>query len=83
MISAVSTVLDRNPGGAIAVLLPVYGPDFVCGQQQEWEPVTSATAERRLLLLSQIESSTDNKQALEACRIVLKNKLKLSGNVEK
>lgn len=80
MISAVSTVIDKNPSGAIDVLIPIYGPDIVCGYQDEEEPVTLLTAERRLNLLSRIESSIKNVKALEGCRQVIKKNLQPFNN---
>jgi hypothetical protein len=81
MFGAVSTVVDKNPKGAVDVLLPTYGPAIVCGEQEEGQPINHATAERRVQLLAQIATSVKDKKALEACLMTLKNNLQLTEKV--
>ena len=54
MLGAVARVLDVNPLGAIETLLPIYGPDVVCGQDEEGTPLTGPRAERRIRSLGSL-----------------------------
>lgn len=78
MDEVVSTVIETNPADAIDILVPVYGADLVCGQQEE-QPISPSLAEKRLNVLKSIESIVPNRKAFESCRQVLKNSLQLSG----
>jgi hypothetical protein len=51
MLGAVSGVLDTNPLGAVRILLPGYGPDIVCGRDEEGLTIDRSRAERRERLL--------------------------------
>lgn len=83
MYEAVSTVIERNPVGAISILVPVYGADLVCGKGEEWQSISQAIAEKRLQTLTHIESAVSNKKALEACRKVLRSAVQPSDMVDK
>lgn len=74
MDGAVATVIDKNPKRAISILLPTYGAETVCGHKEDWEPITSIEAKKRLQLLSSIAFSANEENVLESCRNILKLK---------
>jgi hypothetical protein len=56
MLEAVAVAFDKNPDGAIRILVPAYGPEIVCAQTSEGEPLTPSQANRRMELLRQSNS---------------------------
>ena len=71
MLGAVSSVIDKNTVGAIDILVPTYGANIVCGEQEEGEPINKVVAEKRILLLATAESHVKKSASLEACRRVI------------
>jgi hypothetical protein len=71
----VSTVLDTNPAGAVQILLPRYGAEVVCGQDEEGFPVDRPRAERRALLLKGQPAAPE----LQACISVVRRILESGG----
>jgi hypothetical protein len=53
MLEAVTGVIDRNPDGAIRLLIPAYGPDLVCALGADGGPVSAETAQTRLRRIRQ------------------------------
>jgi len=66
MIDAVFTALEHNAPDAIAILVPVYGSDTVCGISGGSE-ITPERAERRLLLLHELAHKGGASPNLSAC----------------
>jgi hypothetical protein len=75
MLGAVSTVLDTNPEGAVQILLPHYGADVVCGQDEEGLAIDRARAKRRTLLLKGQPATPE----LQACLSVVGHILESGG----
>jgi hypothetical protein len=67
MVAAVSGVLDKNPAGAIAILLPAYGVGVVCGQDDEGDVIAHETAEKRLRLLQRLPQDQIDRLRIEEC----------------
>lgn len=51
MLGAVSTAFDKNPRGVLRILLPSYGAQAVCGEDEEGSVIDRLHAERRAQLL--------------------------------
>jgi len=66
MIDAVFTGLEHNASGAIAILVPVYGPDTVCGVIGGAE-ITPERAKRRLQLLQELAQRGGEGPSLGGC----------------
>jgi len=69
MLGAVSTVLETNPVGAVQILLPRYGAEVVCGQDEEGLAIDRPRAERRVLLLERQPAAPE----LQACLTVVRH----------
>jgi hypothetical protein len=67
MVDAVASVIDVNPSGAIHWLLPAYGPELVCGEEQAGARVTGPRAQRRKALVEKVED-TGSAACLEVLR---------------
>ena len=73
MLGAVSTVLDANPAGAVQILLPRYGAEVVCGQDEEGSAIDRSRAERRALLLKGQPASPELQACLRVVRRILES----------
>jgi hypothetical protein len=71
MLGAVSSVLDKNPIGALDMLLPLYGPSIVCAEDDEGAPISRVRAKERVQLLERMGKNQERKELLEACLGVL------------
>jgi hypothetical protein len=71
MLSAVSSVLELNPHDAIQLLIPSYGADLVCAQDEDGGPVSAAVAKRRVRLLEDRVASPTARQCLAAVKRIL------------
>jgi hypothetical protein len=72
MLGAVSVAIEANPAGAIQILLPQYGPDVVCGQDEDGQPIGAGQAERRIRLLEKA-GVMNSGACLATMRKVVKN----------
>jgi hypothetical protein len=48
MLAAVSVAFDANPGGALAILVPTFGANMVCGRDETGAHLASEKAKERL-----------------------------------
>ena len=73
MIGAVSTVLEKNPTGALRNLLPSYGAQVVCGEDEEGSAIDRLHAERRAQLLKALPASPERQACLADVRRILES----------
>jgi hypothetical protein len=73
MDGAVSTVLDKNPSGALRILVPSYGAKIVCGEDEEGSVIDRLHAERRALLLKALPASPERQACLSVVGRVLES----------
>ena len=73
MFGAVSTVLDKDPTGALRILLPSYGAEVVCGQDEQGSAVDRLRAERRALLLKGLPAAPERQACLGVVRRILES----------
>ncbi len=71
MIGAVSRAFDKNPAGALMILLPRYGAGIVCGQDQDGGVISYELARRRLDVLKTIPFRSVDGLALDRCYSIL------------
>jgi len=67
MEGAVSEALDRNPVGALTILLPQFDMHVVCGQEKDGRVLSSDRARKRLLLLRTLSTRVVDTHRLEGC----------------
>ena len=73
MLGAVSQVLDKNPQDAIRLLVPVYGAEIVCGEEEDGEPLNFNHATTRMQSLSKIKMSEAYDHSFESCTQIITN----------
>ncbi len=71
MLGAVSTAFDKNPGGALRILLPSYGSQVVCREDEEGSVIDRLHAERRAKLLEGLPASPEREACLTVIRQIL------------
>jgi hypothetical protein len=71
MIGAVSQAFDKNPFGALTILLPRYGEGIVCGQEADGGAISRDKAHQRLHLLETLPLTAVDGLAIDRCHTVL------------
>jgi hypothetical protein len=73
MLGAVSTVFDKNPMGALRILLPSYGAEAICSQDEEGSAIDRRRAERRMVLLKLQPASPECQACLGVVERILES----------
>jgi hypothetical protein len=71
MLSAVSSVLELNPDDAIQLLIPAYGADLICAEDEYGASLPTAVAERRVRLLEHRAASPAAQECIAAVKRIL------------
>jgi hypothetical protein len=71
MLGAVATAFDKNPSGAVRILLPTYGAQVVCGEDEEGSGIDRLHAERRAQLVEGLTASPERAACLTVIRQIL------------
>ncbi len=76
MLGAVSTAFDKNPNGAVRILLPSYGAQIVCGDDEKGSIINHQQAQRRANLLEGLPASPEREACIGVIRKILNESAK-------
>jgi hypothetical protein len=71
MIEAVSRAFDRNPVGALTILLPRYGEGIVCAHDEEGGFISPDRAHKRMNMLERLSPNAVDGLAFQRCTAAL------------